>query len=296
MNTPQRGEPENRYPASFALVRHAESKYNALKNVANGWEEAAEFKKLFNEDFYDGNKPRAELPVEVLEGRWPTPALRAAGMRYFTRINDLMQGVSDYDTPITDAGLAQAQKTGERIADVIPKPDIIYVSPYKRTRQTLEAILEGAPKEWRDVPTWENESIREQEHGMNTVFNDWKLSYVFDPMEMLHSIKQGEYSYRYKGGESRFDVRNRTSRFIGRMRRKHEGENVLAVTHHLTILATIGELMHWSREEFMEWDEKRKPPNSSVTIFEREEHASRTGRDRLKFDPAKYGMKLYERE
>ncbi len=287
------GEANERYPQSLTLIRHAESKYNKLKRIANDWDESKEFRRLFNREFYSGKDARPDLAVEVLHGRWPSPELRNIGLNFFGRIDELMQGVSDYDTPITDEGYSQAKETGEHIENVVPKPDIIYVSPYLRTNQTLDAILEGAPS-WRNVQRWENESIREQEHGMNTVFNDWRLAYVLDPMEMLHSVKQGEYSYRYRGGESRFDVRNRTSRFIGRVRRKHVHENVLAVTHHLTILATIGELMHWTREDFMEWDKRRKPANSSVTIFRQQKGISRTGRDRLEFSDAEYNMKLYE--
>lgn len=285
-----------RNPETFTLVRHAESKYNALKNISNGWDEAKAFRKLFNDEFYDGGKPRVDLPVQVLENRWPTPMLRAAGLLYFTKINELMQGVSDYDTPITEDGLAQAKKTGEHIAEIVPTPDLIYVSPYNRTRQTLEAILSTAPAEWRDVRVDEHESIREQEHGMNTVFNDWRLAYVFDPMEMLLSVKQGEYSYRYRGGESRFDVRNRTARFLGRMQRKHEDKNILAVTHHLTILSTIAELQHWNRETFLEWDGNRKPANCSVTTFQREKGTGRHGGDRLILPEGSYGRKLYEEQ
>lgn len=128
---------------------------------------------------------------------------------------------------------------------------------------------------------------------MQTVFNDWRLSFVFEPMEMLHYLKQGPYSYRYKGGESKFDVRNRTSRFVGRMRRKHTNENVLAVSHHLTILATLAELLHWSREDFMRWDEERRPDNCGITIFRQEKGASRTGRDLLRLKEEDYSRKLY---
>jgi len=292
-----KGEPLQRYPESLTLVRHAESRYNSLKNTAKKWPEAQRFQEAFTRELYVAEGiPRPDIAVEVLEKRWPSPELKELALGYFRKINDLMQGVSDYDTPITDEGWRQARETGKRIADVVPKPDIIYVSPYLRPHQTLEGILENAPPDWKHVPQWESEAIREQEHDMNTVFNDWRLSYVFEPMEMLHSLKEGEYSYRYKGGESRFDVRTRTSRFIGKLRRKHEGENVLAVTHHLTILATLGELLHWNREQFMEWDEKRKPANSSVTLLKREKGVSRTGRDLLQFDPEKYSMKLYGSE
>ncbi len=71
-------------------------------------------------------------------------------------------------------------------------------------------------------------------------------------------------------------------------------ENVLAVTHHLTILSNLAELQGWSREQFIEWDERRRPPNCSVTVLNREEQQSQTGKDFLIFDEAKYGMTLYQ--
>lgn len=295
MEPTRRGEPDERYPETLTLIRHGQSRYNALKDQVKDLDEARRFRQIFDLETYDVNgSPLQSLAIDVLEKTWPSKDLHTLAIGYFKKIHALMHGISDYDTPLTDEGFAQAVKTGERMSEVVPKPDMIYYSPYLRTRQTMEAILSSAPPAWRDVPKWSNESIREQEHGMNTVFNDWRLSYVFEPMEMLNSMKQGEYAYRYKGGESRFDVRNRTSRFLGKLRRKHVGENVLAVTHHLTILATIGELLHWNREEFIEWDENRKPPNSSVTIFRRQPGVSRTGRDQLILDPKEYGMKLYE--
>ncbi len=289
-------EPVIRYPETLSLIRHAESEYNRLKVIATQWESFQEFHKCFKADFYADAKariPKDDLDLQVLEGLWPSPELHALAMAYYREIRALMKGVSDFDTPITDLGREQALETGRNIADVIPKPDVIYVSPYLRPHQTLDAILEGAPSDWKDIPQWENESIREQEHGMNTVFNDWRLSYVFDPMEMIHAVKQGEYAYRFRGGESKYDVRDRSSRFLGRTFRKHRGENVLAVTHHLTILSTLAEVLHWNRAKFMEWDEKHKPANCGVTIFRRKEGVSRTGKDMLKLAPEDYNRKLY---
>ncbi len=290
------GEPALRYPASLTLIRHAQSKYNELKGISTKWDSFRVFHERFKAEFYSNAKERIvrpDLALEVVRKRWPSPELYELAVAFYEQIHELMQGVSDSETPITDKGLQQATETGRHIAEHVPKPDIIYLSPYLRTRQTLEAILAGAPADWRDVQKWENEPVREQEHGMNTVFNDWRLSYVFDPMEMLHSVKQGEYDYRYRGGENRYDVRDRASRFIGRLRRKHEGENVLVVSHHLTILATLGELLHWTREEFLDWDENRKPANCGVTILRREEGVSRTGKDLLILGEGGYSRKLY---
>ena len=236
LDEPQ-GEAMERYPSSLTLVRHAESKYNALKHIFTQWEAFRAFNSVFKKEYYVDAKNqtvRPDFDEVVLEQRWPSPELRQLALVLYKQIRVLMNGVSDFDTPITDEGARQARETGKRIAEHAPKPDLIYVSPYLRTHQTLDLILDHAPSDWKGVQQWENESIREQEHGMQTVFNDWRLAFVFDPMEAMQYNKQGAYSYRYRGGESKFDVRSRSSRFIGRLRRKHEGENILAVTHHLT--------------------------------------------------------------
>ncbi len=284
-----------RNPETVTLARHAESKYNELKVIIQQFETFKKFHELFKQEYYQDPKNRIpkRLDVPVLEGLWPTAELRGLALALFRDIDILMQGVSDYDTPITDNGWRQSKETGSRIADVIPKPDVIYTSPYLRPNQTLEGILQTAPAHWKSIPVFQNESIREQEHGMQTIFNDWRLHFVFEPMHMLRYHKEGEYAYRHDGGESKFDVRDRYSRFNGRLRRKHAGENVLAVTHHLTILSALAEVLHWTREDFIDWDKNRKPPNASLTLLRRELGKSRTGKDILTLDPKEYGMKLY---
>lgn len=278
-------------PASVTLIRHGQSLYNELKEKVKEMPGCKQFRKQFNKDM-----KTPDLDLAVLEGRWPSPELKALALEYYREVRQVMNGVDDFGTPLTEQGIWQAKTTGERMAyDGVPKPDIIYYSPYLRTRQTLEHLLSTAPDDWMGTTQWEHASIREQEHGMQTVFNDWRLSYVFEPMDMLHARKEGEYSYRYKGGESKYDVQDRASRFIGHLRRKHAGENVMLVTHHLTILSFLAEVQHWTRDQFLEWDEKRKPSNCGVTILRREEGVGRRGsRSVLTLQDQDYNKVLWE--
>lgn len=290
------GEPSERNPETLTLLRHAETPYNALAKQMSAWPSFQAFHGQFKREYYQNPKERTvrdDLDLAVLQKEWPSKRLEDLALSFYKDIRKIMGGISDFDMPITEEGRSQAEETGKHIATHVPKPDIIYLSPYLRPRQTLDGILKHAPADWLSVPQWEHESLREQEHGMKSVFNDWRLNYVFQPMEMLHYLRNGSYSHRYHGGESRPDVRDRGSRFIGRLRRKHVGKNVLAVAHHLTKLAIMGELLHWTRNQFIDWDENRKPVNCGVTIFRREKGASRTGRDVLRLDEKEYSMKLY---
>jgi hypothetical protein len=59
----------------------------------------------------------------------------------------------------------------------------------------------------------EEERIREQEHGMLTLYSDTKIYHVFHPENALLTELQDDYANRVEGGESHIDVRNRVGSF-----------------------------------------------------------------------------------
>jgi ribonuclease H / adenosylcobalamin/alpha-ribazole phosphatase len=255
-----------KWPASITLVRHAQSAYNELRQKKEADAEYGEFRRCFERD------PDCEESRALAERVAPKFAL----------------GVSDFHTPLTAEGQAQAEKTGRGLDGLAPRPDVIYYSPYLRTRETLRLIRTG----WaglEGVRTVEDDRIREQEHGLSLLYSDWRMFHVFHPEQRRLYALLGAYWYQYPQGESVSQVRDRCRSFTTMLLREHAGEHVLVVTHHLTILSFRANYERLTPDEFLRIDEEEKPFNCGVTLYRGDAQAGRNGR--LVLD--RYNVKLY---
>lgn len=209
---------------------------------------------------------------------------------------------SDYDTPLSEVGMEQALTTGKNLSGKIKLPQAVYVSPFLRTKQTLGQIQEGWP-ELKDVKTIEEDRLREQEHGVKTMYPDGKIYLVMNPQQALLRKFGTDYDYREEGGESMMDVRDRTRVLLNTLIREHGGlegivttpEDVLLVSHHLTIMATRANLERWDRTKFLYEDKHNHPINCGVTIYKGfpagSEQAGKSKHGKLMLD--EYNVKLY---
>jgi broad specificity phosphatase PhoE len=100
---------------------------------------------------------------------------------------------------------------------------------------------------------------------------------------------QGPYWYRFPQGESIPDLRERLRSIVRTVVRDFSGANVLAVTHHLPVLALRANLEHLDAGQFIELDETQKPINCGVTTYEHQYTAEDV--ERLKLGA--YNEKLY---
>jgi broad specificity phosphatase PhoE len=233
-----------KWPKSITLVRHGQSAYNELK--------AEKQKSRIYADF-----------VFEFERR---PSSGHAEMLAATVRDRFALNVSDYETPLTDFGHSQALQTGEGLRATSSLPDVIFVSPYLRTRQTLEGMMEGWP-ELRGVKVIPDDRIREKEHGLSHLYNDWRVFHVFHPEQRELFKLMGPYWYQFPQGESTSNVRDRTRSITSTFIREYQGANVLVVTHHLTILSIRANYERLTPEQFLELDEKQKPRNCGVTTY-----------------------------
>ena len=173
--------------------------------------------------------------------------------------------VGDHAIPLSDRGKTQAREAGRAIGVGFLDQALIYASPYRRTRETLANILEGAGAPKDALPrVYEDPRLREVEHGYEEVAAQEELRKV-----------HGWFYYRFRGGESPADCYDRTSNFLESMMRQAERKNadrVLIVTHGLTIRCFVMRFLHLSVEEF---DALANPQNCAiVTIAERTKLAS----------------------
>ena len=114
---------------------------------------------------------------------------------------------------------------------------------------------------------YRDERIREKDHGLALLYNDWRIHQVMHPEQgELHRLL-GEYDYRFLNGENIPDVRQRNLSWITTLTREFSDTRVMAITHHLTILATRANFERLSPEQFLQLDEHEKPVNCGVTRY-----------------------------
>lgn len=254
-----------KWPDYLMLIRHDVSEYNALKKAKEDDSLYREFKREYDEDFRS-EKSRA-LAEKVHE-------------KY-----DLKKG--DHDTPLY-GGSSLARATGKKFrADNFPIPDIIFVSPYTRTLHTLDQIVSGWP-ELRNVKVVEDERIREQDHGLATLYYDWRIFHVMYPEQKRFYDLNGSYWYRYPQGENVPDVRERIRSWVTTIVRDFAGKKILVITHHLTILSVRANLERLDAAEFIRLDHEEKPINCGITLYKGNPHQSRGGKLILEIYNKKY--------
>ncbi len=166
--------------------------------------------------------------------------------------------VGDYSIPLSENGRKQAAEAGKRIGGDFLKQALVYTSPYRRARETLDAILDAVGLAGADGPvrTYEDPRLREVEHGYEAL----------EPQEQLRKT-HGWFYYRFRGGESPADCYDRTSSFLESMMRqaeRRETDRILIVTHGLTIRCFVMRFLHLSVEQF---DMLANPANCDVVTI-----------------------------
>ncbi len=163
----------------------------------------------------------------------------------------------DYKLLLTQEGIRQASHAGETIKRIIGNEKaFFYISPLWRTRMTFEHIakhLERDKIEWKEDPR-----LREQEWGH---FRDLKANIQID----AERNKFGTFYYRIKDGESCADVYDRISDFLHSLYRDFQKpdckENIIIVTHGMTLRMFLMRWFHWTVEEF---ETLRNPRNCEI--------------------------------
>lgn len=248
-----------KWPNSLTLVRHGQSEYNILRAKKSNDPDYQAFLEAFHRGS-TSNETRALAQVVR---------------------NKFSLGVNDYDTPLTDEGIRQAKMTGKNLRREVPWPNIIFASPYFRTKETLLHILSEWP-ELRNKVVYDDR-IREQEHGLALLYNDSRVFQTFHPEQRAFRELMGPYWYQYPQGESVSQVRDRIRSFADMLIRECGGKDVLVVTHHLTILSIRANLERLTPEDFIRLDEHEKPINCGVTLYKGDPHKGSDGKLELAF-------------
>ena len=185
------------------------------------------------------------------------------------------QDVGDHEIALSELGHEQAIEAGRRIGSEFLRGALVYTSPYRRTRQTLGGILEGAGMpDRKELRVYEDPRLREVEHGYESVAEQEELR-----------KRHGWFYYRFRGGESPADCYDRTSNFLESMMRQGERkktDRVLIVTHGLLIRCFVMRFLHLSVEQF---DALANPKNCAVVTL-----ADKTTLPQVQFSSGYWGV------
>ncbi|CAL9400221.1 2,3-bisphosphoglycerate-dependent phosphoglycerate mutase [Streptomyces sp. enrichment culture] len=150
----------------------------------------------------------------------------------------------DHALALTERGRRQAEEAGRTLRELFGRERVsVYVSPYRRTHETLRAFrLDPGCVRVREEPR-----LREQDWG------NWQ-----DPEDVrrqrAYRNAYGHFFYRFAQGESGADVYDRVGGFLESLWRSFEDPghppNVLLVTHGLAMRLFCMRWFHWTVAEF----------------------------------------------
>lgn len=154
----------------------------------------------------------------------------------------------DHNIGLTALGKAQAEARGREIGAEFLRDSLIYCSPYRRTRETLQQLLVGAQVNTGDdgLLIYEDPRLREVEHGFEGSADEVEAQ---SRLQKIH----GWFYYRFRGGESPADCFDRVCTFLESMIRQMERkgrQRVVVVTHGLTIRCFVMRFLHLTVEQF----------------------------------------------
>ncbi|KAG0596282.1 hypothetical protein M758_UG239700 [Ceratodon purpureus] len=202
---------------------------------------------LFSE--HSGMPPRPRRIILVRHGE----SLGNVDESAYTRI-------PDSKICLTEKGWNQAVKCGKAIRELIEGDHsddwkaYFYVSPYKRTLQTLRGIGIAFERE-RIAGVREEPRLREQDFGN---FQDRERMRV----EKAIRLRYGRFFYRFPNGESAADVYDRITGFretlradidVGRFQRpesRSKNMNLVLVSHGLTLRVFLMRWYKWTVQQF----------------------------------------------
>jgi probable phosphoglycerate mutase len=141
---------------------------------------------------------------------------------------------SDADLDLTPLGHAQAAALGEALAE--NPPDLVYCSPYRRTRHTLDEILAALERAGVPAPRVHyDERIRDRETGAWEMQTYLALRQDY-PAEMARRDRVGPFYFRPPSGENFPDVALRVRSFLRDALPDSAGQRLLIVGHDAIVL------------------------------------------------------------
>jgi len=189
----------------------------------------------------------------------------------------------DHALPLTERGWRHAEETGERLREIFGRERVsVYVSPYRRTHETLHAFrLDPGLVRVREEPR-----LREQDWGNWQDRDDVRL-------QKEYRDAYGHFFYRFAQGESGADVYDRVGGFLESLFRSFDAPdhppNVLLVTHGLAMRLFCMRWFHWTVAEFECLSNPRNGETRTLLLGENGKYTLDRPFERWR-DPESYGV------
>ena len=157
------------WPKEMILVRHGESVANAASKEK---EKDSDYVK-FSACYKKGKKRGFIFSAETIV------LAKNLLKKYSPKIGQV-------DSSLTTEGRRQARPTGKALRGILEKPDVIVVTPYKRTWETLEQIL-GVWPELGECDVVIEPLLRDRDTGLVASYGDRNLFCSCPPVESFGS-------------------------------------------------------------------------------------------------------------
>jgi probable phosphoglycerate mutase len=192
-------------------------------------------------ELIDGHRPGADGPGPlVLTAVRHGQSTGNAAFEAAEAVGALDAGVTarDADLSLTALGRAQSAALGRRLGERAESglPQSLWVSPYLRTRETAEIILEQLDRAALPLPRQRvDERLRDRELGILDMLTTAAIEH-HHPAEAARRRRLGEFYYRPPGGESLADVALRLRSALRDLFAAEDGRRVLVVAHDSVVL------------------------------------------------------------
>jgi broad specificity phosphatase PhoE len=178
-----------------------------------------------------------------------------------------VQGIADWDVPLTALGDRQSAAAGRLIRARFGVFDYVYHSGYKRTADTARGMLDAYTAEERaTMKVRPHAFVRERDAGYTYDMTTAEAEAAF-PWLQEYWDTHGPWFARPPGGESLADVGQRVYLFLNMLFRDRAGQRVLVATHGGTLRALRSLLERWPVEEIPSFLKDCKTPNCGVTVY-----------------------------
>ncbi|MDP9012378.1 MAG: histidine phosphatase family protein [Pseudomonadota bacterium] len=174
----------------------------------------------------------------------------------------------DVDVPLSPRGTEQSQALGEWFAkaDSHERPDVIWVSPYRRAIATAQIIRDLCAAGTEPLPLVVDERLREKEFGILDRLTRQGIQ-QFHPEQAEIRKHLGKFYHRPPGGESWCDVILRLRSALHTLSLHYAGKRVLVVTHQVVVLCFRYLLENLTESELLTIDSQGDVANCSVTDY-----------------------------
>lgn len=165
---------------------------------------------------------------------------------------------------LTPRGFRQAEWLGRTLTPMLGTSPSVYTSTYRRSIDTASVAFPVLPDGWPR----QSALLDEQHYGDATYMTKRELFAAYP--DTAEERRTRKHAWTAPGGECLAShVVGRATAFIDSVRVAAEAVDIVAVTHHTTIIALRSILEELPIPELLASEKERKTPNVAVFAYER---------------------------